>query len=149
MIGRVLAAFAASMLCAPALSAQDTLSQRDMDRLRGTFSLVRGVADGQAMPGMMASQMKRVAEGETTTVTLAGQLYLRANISVDATATPKTIDYDMTGGFTAGKRQLGIYRITGDTLETCFGSPDKPRPRAFESTPGSGVTCTLWKRSVP
>ncbi len=120
--------------------------EQDLERVRGTFSLASGTADGAAMPGPMASSMKRVSDGFVTTVTMGTMLYMKASFSIDPNKSPKTIDYEMTGGFSAGKKQLGIYKISGDTVTFCFGSPDKPRPLEFESKSGSGVTCTAWQR---
>jgi uncharacterized protein (TIGR03067 family) len=121
-------------------------AEKEMDRVRGTFSMIAGVADGESMPAMMTAGMKRVAEGNVTTVTMAGMLYMKANFSIDPASSPKTIDYDMTGGFTAGKKQLGIYRWSGDTVTFCFASPGQARPSEFVSKAGSGVTCSDWKR---
>jgi len=138
---------ALAALAISSASAQESpAAKQEMDRLRGTFSMLSGMADGTEMPAAMTSAMKRVAEGSVTTVTMGTNLYIKANFSINAAATPKTIDYDMTGGFTAGKKQLGIYRTSGDTVLFCFGSPGSARPTAFESKPGSGVTCSAWKR---
>ncbi len=49
-------------------------TEQEMERVRGTFSLIAGVADGAAMPSLMASGMKRVAEGNVTTITMTGML---------------------------------------------------------------------------
>jgi uncharacterized protein (TIGR03067 family) len=135
-------------IAAPKLSAAQALANLgdEKDRVRGTFSMVSGTADGEAMPAMMAKGMKRVAEGNVTTVTMSGMLYMKADFSIDPMKSPKTIDYDMTGGFTAGKKQLGIYRWNGDTVTFCFASPGSARPAEFVSRAGSGVTCTDWKR---
>jgi hypothetical protein len=51
---------------------------------------------------------------------------------------PKTIDYDMTGGFTKGEKQLGIYEVDRDTFKSCFGEPGAERPTDFTSKPGDG-----------
>jgi uncharacterized protein (TIGR03067 family) len=120
--------------------------EEEKDRVRGSFSMITGTADGAAMPAMMTNGMKRVAEGNVTTVTMSGILYMKADFSIDPMKSPKTIDYDMTGGFTAGKKQLGIYRWSGDTLTFCFGSPGGARPAEFVSKAGSGVTCSAWMR---
>jgi uncharacterized protein (TIGR03067 family) len=129
--------------------AQGTTVKQELDRLQGSFSMLRGEADGQAMPTAMAAGMKRVVEGNVTTVTMAGQLYMKATISVNPGVAPRTIDYQMTAGFTAGKTQLGIYRASGDTVTLCFGSPGKDRPTEFAAPSGSGVTCSVWKRDRP
>ena len=135
-------------ITAPKYSAAQALAnlEEEKDRVRGTFSMVSGTADGEAMPAMMAKGMKRVAEGNVTTVTMSGMLYMKADFSIDPMKSPKTIDYEMTGGFTAGKKQLGIYRWSGDTVTFCFASPGSARPAEFVSKTGSGVTCTDWKR---
>jgi hypothetical protein len=39
-----------------------------------------------------------------------------------------------------------IYRFEGDQLVLCFPRPNAERPARFESTPGSGLTLTLWRR---
>jgi uncharacterized protein (TIGR03067 family) len=136
----------AALALSSARAQESPAAKQEMDRLRGTFSMLAGMADGVEMPATMTTAMKRVAEGSVTTVTMGTNLYIKANFSVDASAAPKTIDYDMTGGFTAGKKQLGIYRTSGDTVVFCFGSPGSARPTTFESKPGSGVTCSTWKR---
>ncbi|MEP6492136.1 MAG: TIGR03067 domain-containing protein [bacterium] len=129
--------------------APNVAATQEIERLRGTFAMVSGQADGADLPATMTRAMKRVAEGNVTTVTMAGQLYMKATFTVDPAASPKTIDYDMTGGFTAGKKQLGLYRMSGDTVTFCFGSPGGERPRDLQSRAGSGVTCSVWRRESP
>ena len=63
---------------------------------------------------------------------------------LDATKTPKTIDYAMTEGITKGKQQLGIYELNGDTFKSCFAKPGAERPGDFK--PGEGRTVSVWKR---
>src|SRR6266478_5381995 len=95
--------------------------KKDLAQLQGEWSMVSGAADGQPMPAQMLKQMKRVCKGDETTTTMAGQLYFKARISIDASKKPKTIDYQMTDGFTKGNKQLGIYEVEGDSLKACFG----------------------------
>ena len=52
----------------------------------------------------------------------------------------------MTGGFTKGKKQLGIYELDGDTFKSCFGAPGAERPKDFTSQPGDMRTSSVWKR---
>ena len=71
---------------------------------------------------------------------------MKAKITIDPSKKPKTIDYQMTDGFTKGKTQLGIYEVDGDTFKSCFGKPGTERPTEFTSKPGDGRTLSVWKR---
>ena len=120
--------------------------KQDMARLQGAWSMVSGSADGQPMPAQMLKQMKRVCKGDEATTTMAGRVYLKAKITIDPSKKPKTIDYQMTEGFTKGKTQLGIYEVEGDTFRSCFAKPGDQRPADFTSNPGDGRTLSVWKR---
>ncbi len=84
--------------------------KRDLDRLQGEWSMVSGAADGQPMPDQLLTQMKRICKRDETTTTMAGRVFFKAKITLDPSKTPKTIDYEMTEGFTKGKKQLGVGR---------------------------------------
>jgi len=120
-----------------------------MARLQGEWSMVSGSADGQPMPEQMLKQMKRVCKGDETTTTLSGRVFIKAKITIDPLKKPKTIDYQMTDGFTKGKKQFGIYEVDGGTFKSCFGKPGAERPTDFTSTPGDGRTLSVWKREKP
>jgi uncharacterized protein (TIGR03067 family) len=90
--------------------------------------------------------MKRICKGDETTTTMAGQIFFKAKITIDPSKKPKTIDYQMTEGFTKGKNQLGIYEVDGDTFKSCFGKPGAERPTDFTGKPGDGRTVSVWKR---
>ena len=78
-----------------------------------------------------------------------GRVFFKAKIAIDPSQKPKTIDYEMTEGFTKGKKQLGIYELEGDTFKSCFGRPGAERPSDFTSKPGDGRTLSVWKREKP
>jgi uncharacterized protein (TIGR03067 family) len=120
--------------------------KKDLDQLQGTWSMVSGSADGQAMPEEMRKQMKRVCKGDETTTTMGGQIFLKAKFAIDPAQKPKTIDYQMLEGFTKGKKQLGIYEVDGDTLKICFTAPGAERPKDFATQPNDGRTVSEWKR---
>ena len=109
--------------------------------------MVSGSADGQAMPESMRKQMKRVFKGNDLTVTMGDQIFLTAKITVDPSKTPKGMDYNMTGGFTKGQKQLGIYELDSDTFKSCFAKPGAERPTDFKA--GEGRTVSVWKRAKP
>ncbi len=140
-----IALLATASLCS-AIAEPDEVTQKDLALLKGEWTMVSGSADGQPMPEQMRRQMKRVCQGDETTVTMGGQVFLKAKVTLDPSKKPKTIDYDMTAGFTKGKKQLGIYELEGDTFKSCFASPGAGRPADFTSKPGDGRTLSVWKR---
>lgn len=120
--------------------------KKDMELLQGEWSMMSGTADGQPLPDEMRKEMKRVCKGDEITVTSGGQIFLKAKFSIDPSKKPKTIDYEMTDGFTKGKKQLGIYELEGDIFKSCFGAPGAERPADFTSAPGDKRTSSVWKR---
>ena len=64
----------------------------------------------------------------------------------DPESEPKTIDMLVDNGRFAGKTLKGIYRMEGDKLTISFGRPDKDRPEAFVSKPGTEYTVAIHKR---
>ncbi|HXJ11438.1 MAG TPA: TIGR03067 domain-containing protein [Candidatus Limnocylindrales bacterium] len=124
-------------------------AKKDTALLQGEWTMVSGSADGQAMPETMRAQMKRVCKGDETTITMGDQVFFKAKFSVDPSRKPKTIDYEMTEGFTKGQKQLGIYELEGDTIKAAFGKPGAERPTDFTSKPGDGRTVSTWKRAKP
>lgn len=138
-----LATLTLSSLCA----ADSEAIKKDLTQLQGEWSMVSGSADGQPMPEQMRKQMKRVCKGDGLTVMMGDQIFLTAKITVDPSKKPKAMDYEMTGGVTKGKKQLGIYELEGDTFKSCFAKPGAERPTEFK--PGEGRTLSVWKRDKP
>jgi uncharacterized protein (TIGR03067 family) len=120
--------------------------EQDVTQLQGAWSMVSGVADGFAMPDTMVRESTRVCSGDETTVTVGGQLIMKAKFTLDPSRKPKTIDYQVIDGPTKGKTHLGIYEVNGDTLQFCFGAPGAERPTDFTSAPGDQRTWSVWKR---
>jgi uncharacterized protein (TIGR03067 family) len=130
----------------PAWAEESEAVKKDLAHMQGEWAMVSGAADGQPMPEQMRKQMKRICKGNETTTTMAGQVFIKAKVALDASKKPKTIDYEMTEGFTRGKKQLGIYELDGDTFRSCFAAPGADRPTDFTSKPGDGRTLSVWTR---
>ena len=139
----------AALTISPAWADESEAVKKDLAQLQGEWVMVSGSADGQPMPDEMRKQMRRSCKGDETTTTMAGRLYFKAKISLAPSKQPKTIDYQMTEGFTKGQSQLGIYEVEGDTFKACFGKPGAERPTDFTSKPGDGRTLSVWKRDKP
>jgi RNA polymerase sigma-70 factor (ECF subfamily) len=120
--------------------------KKELALLEGEWSMVSGEIGGQKMPDEMLKTAKRVGKGNETTTTMGGQLFMKATITIDPTKKPKTIDYQMTDGFSKGKTQFGIYEVNGDTVRFCFASPGKDRPPDFTTKAGDDRTLSVWKR---
>jgi uncharacterized protein (TIGR03067 family) len=145
---RTLTAFTvivALVACIAAAQENDE-NKADVAKMQGEWSMVSGSADGFDIPAEMRPTAKRVCKGNETTVTIGGQLIMQATFSVDASKTPKTIDYKATDGPTKGKTHLGIYEFEAETIKYCFAAPDAQRPADFTSKPGERRTLSVWKR---
>ena len=134
----------ATMCLRLANAADEEAVKKDLARLQGEWTMVSGSANGESMSEEMRKEMKRVCKGDEITVTMGGQVFLKAKLTLDPSKKPKTIDYEMTEGFTKGKKQLGIYEINGDTFKACFSSPGSERPTELKA--GDGLTFSEWKR---
>src|SRR5262245_62079377 len=111
-------------------------AKADLAKFQGEWSMVSGAADGQAMPDNLLATAKRVCKEDETTVTIGGQLILKAKFTIEPAQKPKTIDYEVTDGPTKGRKHLGIYEVSEESLKFCFAAPDGERPTTFESKPG-------------
>jgi hypothetical protein len=66
--------------------------------------------------------------------------------TLDDTKTPKEITFSARVGIRGRVAQLeGVYQLEGDRLTIAYHE-DGPRPKNFESKPGSGVTLLRLKR---
>ncbi len=121
-------------------------AKKDLAQLQGEWVMTIGSRDGQSVPDAMLKNSKRTCKGDETTVVIRGKLLMRTKITLDPSKKPKCIDYQITGGTNAGKTQLGIYEIDGDTVKFCFSTPGKDRPTDFATKAGRGRTYSVWKR---
>jgi uncharacterized protein (TIGR03067 family) len=121
-------------------------AKKDLAQLQGEWAMTTGVRDGQSLPDEMLKNSKRSCKGDETTVVVGGQLLMKTKFTLDPSTKPKSIDYQITGGSNAGKTQLGIYELDGDTVKFCFATPGKDRPTDFTTKAGDGRTSSVWKR---
>jgi uncharacterized protein (TIGR03067 family) len=119
--------------------------KKELALLEGEWSMVSAEHAGQVVPETMLKSWKRVARGNETTVTFAGQVMLKATFTVDTSKQPKFIDYTLADGPNKGKQQFGIYELKGDTLRFCFAAPGKDRPSDFTTKPGDDRTLSTWR----
>lgn len=113
----------------------------------GEWSMVSGIMDGRPMDQSLLKWVKRVTQGNQTTVYAGPQVMLKVEFTSDSSKSPKTIDYLNTAGSNKGRTQCGIYEYEGDLLKIHMSAPGAARPTEFKSKPGDGGTLTVWKRA--
>jgi len=122
-------------------------SDKRLAEFQGEWSMVSGVMNGQAMDRSTVQWVRRITTGNEIAVCAGPQTLMRMTFTIDASTSPKSIDYVNTAGSYKGKTQLGIYQFDRDLLTVCVSSPGAVRPRAFTSEKGAGHTLTVWKRT--
>jgi uncharacterized protein (TIGR03067 family) len=113
----------------------------------GEWDMVSGVMNGQPMDKSMVQWVKRITQGNETTVVAGPQTMLKVQFTHDPSNSPKTIDYVNLVGPNKSKTQQGIYKFDGEMLTVCVAAPGAARPAEFVSKPGDGRTLTVWKAS--
>lgn len=118
-----------------------------VSEFEGEWRMLSGVMNGKAMDESMVKWVRRVTEGNQTTVMAGPQTMLKVEFSCDASQSPMTIDYVNLAGSHKGKTQHGIYKFEGDVLTVCVAPPGAPRPVQWESLFGDNRTLTAWRRA--
>jgi len=85
-------------------------------------------------------------EGNKYHQTFGGTVNERGTFKVDATKKPMTIDLSITEGNDAGKTQLGIFEVTGDTMRCSFNPPGSTE-RPVSLTEGAIVVTAKKSKS--
>lgn len=114
--------------------------------LEGEWQMISGVMNGVAMDKSMTQWVKRITEGNVTTVVAGPQTMLKVEFSLDSKQSPNFIDYVNLAGSLKGKKQAGIYALVGGVLSVCVAAPKSPRPTKFESKSGENHTLTVWRK---
>jgi uncharacterized protein (TIGR03067 family) len=115
--------------------------------LAGTWQAASYALDGNKAPDADLKTIKLVIDADGKTTALQdGKMFIASTTTIDPAVKPPAIDIAYTAGDAKGRTSLGIYKIEDDVLTICRAAPDKPRPTAFDSQPGSGHTLMSYKR---
>ena len=119
---------------------------KDEPSIVGEWTLEKTIIGGRERPGKL--------EGATFVFTAEGKYLGRRNgVDVKDSARDYKIDtkkdppqIDLSTGVPGVPMVPGIYKIEEDTLTICYNAGDGTRPTAFESTKGSRLAMTVYKR---
>src|SRR5262249_45019185 len=119
--------------------------KKDLDKLQGTWKLVSGEQEGEAMAEDGLKAAKLTVTGDKFSIKL-GDFEGDGTQKLDPTKKPKTVDAVGTGGQTQGMTYLGIYEFSGDSLKQCYAQPGDERPKEFTTKSGTGRFLFVWKK---
>ena len=121
--------FTVGFALAAGVLAQDAQDTKGAAALQGTWVITS--VNGQTAPEG-SPEMTLTFTGDKYHQTLAGEVNERGSIKLDASKKPMTIDLIITEGSDAGKTQLGIIEVTGDTVRANLDTPGtSQRPTDF------------------
>ena len=113
--------------------------------LQGTW--VMTTLNGQSAPEA-GPQLTLTFAGDKYHQAVGGDVNERGTFRVDSSKKPMTIDLTIVEGDDAGKTQLGIIEVTGDTLRASLDRPGAgQRPTDFNLT--EGVLVFAAKKTKP
>lgn len=129
----------------PATFAQgdkDALAERELKAMAGTWKEISRQRNGQLVA---TDELGTMTQDELGSAAAGGgdRFGLTYTVRIDPTASPKTIDYIVTGGAVV---RLGIYELNGDTLRICLARPGAARPKEFASPAGQDLVLSVYRR---
>lgn len=117
----------------------------DEAKIQGTWIPKQAEMGGAPMSASFMTTTVMKLEKNNYLVTVAGSPD-KGNFTLNAAATPKTMDINGTAGPNVGKKMLCIYELQGDTLRICYGLGGSPRPTEFKSPAGTKYFLVTYER---
>lgn len=111
------------------------------------WRLLALVTDGK--PTQVASGSVLTVDGEHYSFAVNGTVYQKGITKFDGSKSPRESEVTITQGKGKGNTLLQISKFEDDLLIACLAKAGAPRPTAFQSTPGSGTTLSVWMKLSP
>src|SRR4051794_10925265 len=119
--------------------------EKELKKFQGAWTFESVEAGGKQIPAAEFKDTTVTFEGDKYTVKKGDEVTQVATQKLDPSRSPKTLDVTVAEGLNKGAVMLGIYEISGDTLNVCFDPEGKKRPTEFKSASGS-QTLVVHKR---
>jgi uncharacterized protein (TIGR03067 family) len=122
---------------------------RHVDQLRaleGEWQFAGLEVDGTEVPRDALAQSRILMDGDRFR-TESPEATWEGIFTIDAEASPSTIDIQFISGPDAGETCHGIFLVDGDSLILCLGLVGATRPERFATRPGSGHALERLQRT--
>src|SRR5262245_55003063 len=134
-----------------AAGGDDEAFKKELKRLEGDWQCTREEGNARLTPEIIVKRTRLVIEGDRYQTIWGGKNLGGAAtiLKLDPMANPMIIDVEWISGATRGQQQLGIYKLTADKLEVCWGEENSAkRPTKFTTNPGigAGKLYTVYQR---
>ncbi|MDQ3070586.1 MAG: TIGR03067 domain-containing protein [Acidobacteriota bacterium] len=127
---RALVLFACAAMSAVLTAQQPAAAKVTAASFIGTWNVTS--VNGEAAP-----PLQFVVDKDGYSVVVNGQVVERGGIKFDVAKTPMTVDLAITEGDDAGKSQVGIVELSGDTIRMQLNAPAATaRPTTFDIQEG-------------
>jgi uncharacterized protein (TIGR03067 family) len=120
--------------------------KHEEEKLAGTWHLTAAKANGQRVPAEHVPDLKLTFKAGKFTAQLGKGEPQEGTYKLDPIKNPKRIDLNRTQGPEQGRKQVGIYELTGDTLKICACDASKSRPTDFDTRDKPGYSVLILKR---
>jgi uncharacterized protein (TIGR03067 family) len=138
---------AAGKAKAAAATASADIDSATTTELEGEWRMIDAIMNGARMDEASMQWVRRVNQGNISTVYAGPQTMLKVEFTHDRAQSPGAIDYLNLIGPNKGKRQQGIYSLKNGALSICMSAPGAARPGDFQTAKGDGRTYTVWKKA--
>ena len=125
----------------------DDVAKSELQLFQGTWQPVFA----RNLEGKLTSEedlksVRLVVKGNQFTLT-DKDTSLSGTFTIDASKTPKTIDFRLADSKSPDEKFPGVYEILGERRLSCFALPKQERPRAVRPTEIKGYLMFEWKRA--
>jgi uncharacterized protein (TIGR03067 family) len=114
---------------------------REHRRLEGTWRVVAAEVGGAAIPPREYRDLLLTFKAGTFTARRGDEEPQVGTYALDVSRNPRQMD--ITRG---GRKQAGIYQLSGNTLKICASESEKDRPAAFDTRDNPGWTLLTLRR---
>ena len=138
------------LLASAGVLVADEPKKDDAESIKGNWTAVSIKQGKESAPDEFVKSFKFGLDGKNYTNTIGTEVMEEGGYTIDASKTPKTIDFNIKKGPDAGKKQFGLYKIEGEKL-TIVASPagSAERPKSLDAGDADEVVVVVLERAKP